>query len=149
FSDKHDVRSDTVKFLNTVDNFSATLDEDTAKITRTKVVDYCLAQNKAGKAVVIQDLSNTLSEEVKSYEPERFARFVTSTLPEAKSEFITDATQLRSYARISGRNDSLSMSFASECLGKEIFYDPSTDSLTIKNIPPALKARLLKHLQTP
>jgi len=147
FSDKHDVKSDTVEFLKIVDNFTEALDETTAKMTRSKVVDYCLEQNKAGKSVVIKDLSNTLSEELKTYEPDHFSRYVASTQDHIKTEFIPDTSQVRSYARISGRNDSLSMSFDAECLGNNIHYDAASDSLIIKNLPPALKARLLKHLQ--
>lgn len=147
FSDKHDIKSDTVDFLQAVESFSQTLDEATAKITRNKVVDYCLEQKKAGRPVVISELSNNLSQEIKSYEPEHFSRHIETRQTEAKSEFIPDAAQLRNYIRISGRNDSLSMSFASECLGNDIVYDANSDSLTIKNIPPALKARLLKHLK--
>lgn len=147
FSDKHDVKSDTVEFLKIVDNFTESLDENTAKMTRSKVVDYCLEQNKAGKTVVINDLSNTLSNELKSYEPDHFSRYVSSTQDHIKAEFIPDTSQVRSYARISGRNDSLSMSFDAECLGNNIHYDAASDSLIIKNLPPALKARLLKHLQ--
>ncbi|HWV16742.1 MAG TPA: nucleoid-associated protein [Cellvibrio sp.] len=147
FSDKHDIKSDTVDFLQAVESFSQTLDEPTARVTRNKVVDYCLEQKKAGKPVVINELSNKLSQEIKSYEPEYFSRHIETQQTEAKLEFIPDAGQLRNYIRISGRNDNLSMSFASECLGNEIVYDPNSDSLTIKNIPPALKARLLKHLK--
>ncbi|MES2674489.1 MAG: nucleoid-associated protein [Pseudomonadota bacterium] len=147
FSDKHDIKSDTNEFLQTVEHFSQTLDDTTAKITRTKVVDYCLEQKKAGKPVVISELSNNLSQEIKHYEPDHFAKFVETKNAEVKNEFIPDSSQLRNYIRISGRNDSLSMSFESACLGNEIVYDPASDSLTIKNIPPALKARLLKHLK--
>lgn len=147
FTDKQDIKQETAEFLQIVDNFSQTLDETTARITRNKVVDYCLEQNKAGKPVTIAALSSNLAEEVKSYEPERFARYVENSKPDLKPEFIPHAGQIRSYVRISGRNDSLSMSFASECLGREIEYDASRDVLTIKNLPPALKARLLKHLK--
>ncbi len=147
FSDKHDVKSDTVEFLKIVGNFTDSLDENTAKLTRTKVVDYCLEQNKAGKSVVIKDLSNSLSEELKTYEPDHFSRYVESTQDHIKTEFIPDTSQVRSYARISGRNDSLSMSFDADLLGNNIHYDAASDSLIIKNLPPALKARLLKHLQ--
>ncbi|GGY74007.1 hypothetical protein GCM10011613_19170 [Cellvibrio zantedeschiae] len=148
FSDKHDVKSDTVEFLKIVDNFTESLDEGTAKLTRNKVVDYCLEQNKAGKSVVIKDLSNSLSEELKTYEPDHFSRYVASTQDHIKAEFIPDTSQVRSYARISGRNDSLSMSFDADCLGNNIHYDAASDSLIIKNLPPALKARLLKHLSS-
>lgn len=147
FSDKHDIKSDTSEFLKIVDHYSNALDEQTARATRTKVVGYCLEQNKAGKPVVISELSSSLSNELKTNEPEHFSRFVETRQPEKKAEFIADTSQIRNYIRISGRNDSLSMSFASECLGKEIVYDADQDELTIKNIPPALKARLLKHLK--
>lgn len=147
FTDKQDIKQETAEFLQIVDNFSQTLDEATAKITRSKVVDYCLEQNKAGKPVTIAALSSNLAEEVKSYEPERFVRYVESSKPDLKPEFIPHAGQIRSYVRISGRNDSLSMSFASECLGREIEYDAEKDVLTIKNLPSSLKARLIKHLK--
>lgn len=147
FTDKQDIKQETAEFLKVVDDFSHTLDEATAKITRTKVANYCLEQNKAGKTVTIVDLSQNLAEEVKSYEPEHFARYVEATQPDIKPEFIPHAGQIRSYVRISGRNESLSMSFASDCLGREIEYDATNDVLTIKNLPPSLKARLIKHLK--
>lgn len=148
FSDKHDIKNDTNEFLHVVDHYRETLDEQTARVARTKVVDYCLEQNKAGKPIVIAELSSTLAHELKTQEPEHFARFVAAQQTPPKAEFIADSAQIRNYVRISGRNDSLSMSFASECLGKEIVYDPQADVLTIKNIPSALKARLLKHLKS-
>jgi nucleoid-associated protein len=147
FTDKQDIKQETAEFLQIVDDFSQTLDEATAKITRTKVVNYCLEQNKAGKAVTIADLSQNLAEEVKSYEPERFVRYVETSKPDIKPEFIPHAGQIRSYVRISGRNESLSMSFASDCLGREIEYDADKDVLTIRNLPLSLKARLIKHLK--
>ena len=76
-----------------------------------------------------------------------FSDFVSTTHPSAKPEIITDTSKLRQFVRLSGRNNQLSMSFASSCLGDSIVYDPSTDSLTIKDIPPRLKARLIKLAQ--
>lgn len=148
FSDKHDVKSDTVEFLKTVDKFTESLDDTTAKLTRNRVVDYCLEQNKAGKSVVIKDLSHCLSDDLKAYEPDQFSRYVESSQDQIKAEFIPDTSQVRGYARISGRNDSLSMSFDADCLGNNIHYDAASDSLIIKNLPPALKSRLLKHLSS-
>ncbi|HTF96042.1 MAG TPA: nucleoid-associated protein [Cellvibrio sp.] len=149
FTDKYDIKQETAEFLKVVDDFSHTLDEPTAKLTRAKVANYCLEQNKAGKAVTIADLSQNLAEEVKNYEPERFVRYVETSKPEIKPEFIPHAGQIRSYVRISGRNDNFSMSFASDCLGREIEYDAEQDLLTIRNLPAALKARLIKHLKSP
>jgi nucleoid-associated protein len=76
-----------------------------------------------------------------------FASFVSTSQPAAKPELIPDTSQLRQFVRLSGRNNQLSMSFASSCLGDTIVYDPETDSLTIKDIPPRLKARLAKWAQ--
>lgn len=147
FSDKYDLKTETKEFLDVVENFSQTLDEPTARLTRTKVADYCLEQNKAGKAVTIADLSQNLAQETKGYEPERFARFVETQKPDIKPEFIPHAGQVRSFIRISGRNDSLSMSFASECLGRDIEYDAERDLLMIKSIPSSLKKQLMAHLK--
>lgn len=147
FADKYDVRSETREFLDVVEEFTQTLDEPTARLTRTKVADYCLEQNKAGKSVTISELSNSLADDIRAYTPERFTTYLTQQKPELKAEFIPHPGQIRSFVRLSGRNDSLSMSFASECLGKDVEYDPEHDLLTIRNIPSSLKKQLLAHLK--
>lgn len=147
FTDKYDAKAETRTFLEAVEHFTQTLEEPVARHTRTKVVDYCLEQNKAGKPVALSELAESLAEETKGYPAEQFTRFVVSQQPEIKEEFIPHAGQVRSYVRISGRSDSLSMSFASECLGREVEYDAERDLLTIKNIPSTLKKQLLSHLR--
>jgi nucleoid-associated protein len=147
FADKCDLRTDTREFLDAVEQFTRTLDEPTARLTRTKVANYCLEQNKTGKAVAIAELSHNLAEEIKSYTPTEFVGYLEQQKPELKPEFIPHTGQVRSYVRISGRNDSLSMSFASECLGKDVEYDQERDLLMIKNIPASLKKQLLAHLK--
>src|SRR5690606_7665368 len=97
FSDKYDIKSDTAQFLQIVEDYTQDLDEQDARVTRTKVVDYCLEQNKAGKSVVIADLSQTLASEIKKHEPEHFSRFVQEKQPEKKAEFIPDSSQIRNY----------------------------------------------------
>ena len=147
FSDKYDIKADTSRFLEVVDTYSKNLDEQAARLTRNKVVDYCLEQSKAGQPVVLNELSQTLASETGQGAPDDFVRFVESRQEEPPAEFIPDSGQIRNYVRLSGRNDSLSMSFASECLGKEIEYDAEKDVLMIKNIPTSLKSKLLKHLK--
>jgi nucleoid-associated protein len=70
FSDKYDLKSETREFLEVVEDFSKTLDEPTARLTRNKVADYCLEQNKAGRAVTLAELSENLAEETKGYQPD-------------------------------------------------------------------------------
>ena len=147
FTDKYDVKAETREFLAVVEEFTQQLEEPVARLTRTKVADYCLEQNKAGKPVAIAELSHTLANETKGYEATQFEGFIARQKPELKAEFIPHAGQVRSYVRISGRNDSLSMSFASECLGRDIEYDAERDLLMIKSIPSSLKKQLVAHLK--
>lgn len=156
FADKVDVGADTDHFLSTISDYTDTLPDDIAHQTNKQVVEYCLEQNKIGKPVVIDELSTQLkdnppqrvekingdTEHTEFTRPE-FSRFIAEQRPTAKPELIPDANKLRQFVRLSGRNHQLSMSFASSCLGDSIVYDPNTDSLTIKDIPARLKARLL------
>ncbi|MGS2717897.1 nucleoid-associated protein [Eionea flava] len=164
FAEKIDIGAETDTFLATVSNYTDTLPDDIAHQTNKQVVEYCLEQNKMGKPVVIDELSTQLKENPPQHIEKvgatessntshtdislpEFSQFVSSQQPSAKPELIPDANKLRQFVRLSGRNHQLSMSFASSCLGDSIVYDPSTDSLTIKDIPARLKARLVKLSQ--
>lgn len=153
FTEKVDISADTEEFLEVVNNYTKDLPEKVAAQTKAQVVDYCLNQDKLGKPLVIRELSTRLEDskaldsETPYARPPKFDQFVEKTKPQAKPEMMTDKTKLRNFVRISGRNDQLSMSFASSCLGESIVYDAETDSLIIKNIPSSLKSRLIKHVQ--
>ncbi len=158
FAEKVDVGAETEVFLEAVSDYTKELPDDVAHHTKKQVVNYCLEQNKEGRPVVMAELSAELKENPVAHKGDNddaaqltslpdFERFVATQQPTAKAELIPDTTQLRQFVRLSGRNNQLSMSFASSCLGDTIVYDPETDSLTIKDIPPRLKARLAKHLQ--
>jgi nucleoid-associated protein len=88
-----------------------------------------------------------LAEHISVPEQPHFAHFARTTQPEAKNEWIPDKAQLKNYVRISGRDEQMSMSFASACLGDTVVYDTNSDSLIIKNIPASLKAKLMEHLK--
>lgn len=142
-SNKIDISADTSEFLDLVTHYTAELPEDVAQQTRRAAVEFCLQQDKAGLPVQMTELA----EHISVPEQPHFTHFVRTTQPEMKNEWIPDKTQLKNYVRISGRDEQLSMSFASACLGSTVFYDADSDSLTIKNIPTALKSRLIAHLQ--
>jgi len=163
FAEKRDLSAETEEFLDVVSDYTKDLPDDVAQHTKAQVVHYCLEQDKAGKPVVISELSSQLKNNPAPTKPStntdseaptkprppmpEFSNFVSQKKPAAKPELIPDKAQLRQFVRISGRNEQLSMSFASSLLGDSIVYDPETDSLTIKNIPPALKTRLAKYAQ--
>ncbi|ABD80709.1 nucleoid-associated protein [Saccharophagus degradans] len=153
FAEKIDLTAETEAFLEVVNEYTKELPDVVKEYTKAQVVDYCMEQDKVGKPVVIKELSTQLIEAPKlpteeSYTPPPpFSEFIKQNKPLAKPELIPDKAKLRQYVRISGRNDFLSMSFASSCLGDTVVYDAESDSLTIKNIPPSLKSRLLKHVR--
>lgn len=141
-SNKIDIGADTSEFLDLVTHYTAALPEDVAKQTRRTAVEFCLQQDKAGLPVQMAELA----EHISVPEQPHFTHFVRTTQPDMKTEWIPDKAQLKNYVRISGRDEQLSMSFASACLGSTVFYDANSDSLTIKNIPASLKSRLMEHL---
>lgn len=143
FTNKANVKEQTDAFIEAVETYTKAQPEPQAMETREKVVNYCLEQDKAGKRVILDELSQQVNEE----NQKEFANFIKEQQPKLESELIPDRAQLRNYIRISGRNELLSMSFDSKCLGETIVYDADSESLTIKNIPSALKSRLLKHIQ--
>lgn len=148
--DPLDTKADTENFLDAVAEFTRDMDEDKAALCRSEVVDFCISQDKLGERVVFDELSSALAESKAVDDDDSFTNFVADYQSQrdiAKTqELIPDRAKLRQFLRISGRSDQLSMSFNADCLGETIVYDPSSDSLTIKAIPNALKMRLLEHI---
>lgn len=142
FSDPVDHAAQTSAFLQLVERYSANLQEEQAAVCKKKVAEFCIEQDKSGKAVEIAEISQQLSDA----EPAAFERFVVESAPDAPAQFYADRKQMRQFVRISGRTDQLSLSFSSECLGQTVVYDANTDTLVLKDIPPALKARLIKYV---
>jgi nucleoid-associated protein len=144
FADPVDHAAQTSAFLQLVERYSANLEAEQAANCKKKVADFCIEQDKRGKTVEVAEISQQLNDS----EPAAFERFVIDSAPEAPAQFYADRKQMRQFVRISGRTDQLSLSFSSECLGQTVVYDAGTDTLVLKEIPPALKARLIKHVQS-
>lgn len=157
FAEKVDLAADTQAFLHVVSDYTKALPEEVANYTKKQVVDYCLEQDKAGQPVKMAALSTELQDNpmpiVKQegdntappFERPALASFLAETQPEAKAELIPDKTQLRQFVRMSGRDNQLSMSFSSSCLGDSIVYDAENDSLIVNHIPSGLKKRLAEY----
>lgn len=143
FTDKLDTAKQTEQFLSVVDDYAKQLPEEKAFAAREKVVDYCLEQSKAGESVELDSLAAVIAEEGAP----SFTDFAINHESRPPKELVPHAGQLRQYVRISGRNEELSMSFSSGCLGETVVYDADSDALVIKKLPASLKARLMKHLK--
>lgn len=143
FTDKVDVKAETEAFLDIVTEYTGDQPEEVAQETKANIVSYCLEQHKQGRPVVIEELSSQVNAESKK----EFEAYVHKRQESPKKEIIPDAGQLKQFVRISGRNESLSMSFSAKCLGESIIYNETDDTLVIQNLPKSLKNRLVKHLK--
>lgn len=166
FIDTLDTEQETQEFLQIVEEYAQTLPESESAETKTKVIDYCMEQDKQGEAVAFKTLSGQLDNNA----PEKFEQFVALKKRErrqispvsepsingdassaeladgesaTKAELIPDRKSLKNYLRYSGRNKEVTLSFAATALGTDISFDASENSLTIKNLP----GRLLKQLK--
>ncbi len=166
FIDTLDTEQETQEFLQIVKEYAQTLPESESAATKTKVIEYCMEQDKQGEIVAFKTLSGQLDNSA----PEKFEQFVAlkkrerlqvrplseSSINEGassaelanaesviKAELIPDRKSLKNYLRYSGKNKEVTLSFAATALGTDISFDGSENSLTIKNLP----SRLLKQLK--
>lgn len=164
FIDTLDTEQETQEFLEIVEEYAATLPDSISNETKSKVIDYCIEQDKHGEAVEFKTLSGQLD----SSAPEKFEEFVVLKKRERrqvrplsessnhqdsselthgesviKAELIPDRKSLKNYLRYSGKNKEVTLSFAATALGSDISFDPHNNSLTINNLP----SRLLKQLK--
>ena len=87
-----------------------------------------------------------LTDEVGTSASESLVNYMTTTTPEAKQEFIPDRKSLKKYLRYTGKSKEVSISFSNEILGKNVNFDPQSESLTITNLPTALLKQLKEEL---
>ncbi|SIP90165.1 nucleoid-associated protein [Marinobacterium stanieri] len=138
FTDTVDTQADTERFMELVSDYSEAMPEDTAKRYQKEVAEFCMEQSKEGAAVNYHELSGN----VDSVAEVSLDDFIAERAPEMKEEFIPDRSSLKKYIRYTGRTKEVSISFSNESLGKSITFDPSTETLTLKDLPSALVKQL-------
>ena len=143
FVDTINTAVDTERFMEIVKAYSETLPEEKGGNYRKKAIEYCTEQDKLGETVVANEISVVLKDEVGTGETESLASYMETTQPEAKQEFIPDRKSLKKYMRYTGKSKEVSISFSNDILGKNVNFDPQSESLTITNLP----ASLLKQLK--
>lgn len=134
YVDTVDKRAETEHFLALVDTYCNDLPAEESHPLREKVIDYCMDQDKAGEPVAYSALSEQVDEGLE--------RYVRQHTP--REELIPDRKQLRNYLRFTGKNNDVSISFASTSLGKEVEFDPNQEVLMIRNLPKSLLRQLKK-----
>ncbi|GAA0790449.1 nucleoid-associated protein [Marinobacterium sediminicola] len=138
FTDTVDTQADTERFMEVVSDYAESMPEENAKRYQKEVAEFCMEQSKEGAAVNYRELAGS----VDSVAEVSLDEFIAERAPEMKEEFIPDRSSLKKYIRYTGRTKEVSISFSNESLGRSITFDPSTETLTLKDLPSALVKQL-------
>ncbi|NOH70227.1 nucleoid-associated protein YejK [Vibrio pectenicida] len=130
--------------IHAVEDFctDSKLEKEDAISYKKQVADYCNEQIKMGDEVQVRELSGELPP---TDDGTSFLDFTQNQGYELEESFPGDRTAVRKLTKYVGAGGGLNMSFDSMLLGERIFYDPQTDTLTIKGTPPNLRDQLTRN----
>ena len=139
-----DSKQQNLVLMQAVDDFctDAQLDKQETNEYKKQVFDYCSEQLKANEEVEVKELSGELPQ---SSDGTSFMDYTQERGYELEESFPADRTTVRKLTKYVGAGGGLSINFDSMLLGERIFYDPETDTLTIKGTPPNLKDQLVRN----
>ncbi|WP_332399868.1 nucleoid-associated protein YejK [Vibrio metschnikovii] len=129
--------------MQAVEDFcsDAKLEKEEAISYKKQVYDYCNDQIKSGDEVQVKELSSELPA---SHEGTSFLEFTREHGYQLEESFPGDRATVRKLTKYVGAGGGLNISFDSLLMGKRVFYDPETDTLTIKGTPPNLRDQLTR-----
>ncbi|EHC48301.1 Nucleoid-associated protein NdpA [Salmonella enterica subsp. enterica serovar Give str. S5-487] len=129
--------------LQAVDDFTAEaqLDKAERQNVRQQVYSYCNEQLQAGEEIELESLSKELS----GVSEVSFSEFTAEKGYELEESFPADRSTLRQLTKYAGSGGGLTINFDAMLLGERIFWDPATDTLTIKGTPPNLRDQLQRR----
>ena len=145
FASTIDKKAETEQFLTSVSTFSMDIPEESVNEFHTKVVDFCLDQDKQGEPVEYAALSAAVAE-VSGVDAGKFAQTLEESRSDAEKKVHLDRAGLKKYRRFTGREKDLTVSFSADQLVDRVHYDSEKDVLTIRNLPKSLRDQLLAHL---
>lgn len=129
--------------LQAVDDFTAEaqLDKSERQTVRQQVYSYCNEQLQAGEEIELESLSKELA----GVSEVSFQEFTADKGYELEESFPADRSTLRQLTKFAGSGGGLTINFDAMLLGERIFWDPATDTLTIKGTPPNLRDQLQRR----
>ncbi|MEJ4044907.1 nucleoid-associated protein YejK [Erwinia sp. SLM-02] len=138
-----DTKAQNRGLLQAVDDYcaEASLDKNERQNYRQQVYSYCNEQLQAGEEIELQGLS----EELAPLGEKTFQAFTTEQGYELEESFPADRSTLRQLTKFAGSGGGLTLNFDAMLLGERIFWDPTTDTLTIKGTPPNLRDQLQRR----
>ncbi|SFU41495.1 nucleoid-associated protein YejK [Xenorhabdus koppenhoeferi] len=129
--------------LQAVDDYceSVQLDKNERQAYRQQVYGYCNEQLQAGEEIKLQELS----QELPALGEQSFQQFSQKQGYELEESFPADRGTLRQLTKFAGSGGGLTINFDAMLMGERIFWDPVTDTLTIKGTPPNLRDQLQRR----
>ena len=119
------------------------LNKEQTQAVKKQVFEYCKGQLASGDEIALTELSAnlpTLNERPFVTFTEEQDYGLEETIPPLRSA-------LKTLTKFSGSGKGVTLSFDADLLNNRIKWDPLTDTLTIKGIPPNLKDQLQKALK--
>ena len=119
------------------------LSKEQTQAVKKQVFEYCKEQLASGDEIALTELSAnlpTLNERPFVTFTEEQDYGLEETIPPVRSA-------LKTLTKFSGSGKGVTLSFDADLLNNRIKWDPLTDTLTIKGIPPNLKDQLQKALK--
>lgn len=119
------------------------LNKEQTQAVKKQVFEYCKGQLASGDEIALTELSAnlpTLNERPFVTFTEEHDYGLEETIPPVRSA-------LKTLTKFSGSGKGVTLSFDADLLNNRIEWDPLTDTLTIKGIPPNLKDQLQKALK--
>ena len=138
-----DTKAQNRGLLQAVDDYceDASLGKQQRQEYRQQVYSYCTEQMQAGEEIALEDLSN----ELPPLDEKSFQAFTQDQGYELEEHFPADRSTLRQLTKFAGSGGGLTLNFDAMLLGERIFWDPATDTLTIKGTPPNLRDQLQRR----
>ncbi len=138
-----DTKAQNRGLLQAVDDYceEASLDKNERQNYRQQVSTYCNEQLKSGEEIELAELSNELA----PLGGKTFQAFTQEQGYELEESFPADRSTLRQLTKFAGSGGGLTINFDAMLLGERIFWDPVTDTLTIKGTPPNLRDQLQRR----
>ncbi|WP_313653951.1 nucleoid-associated protein YejK [Pantoea sp.] len=138
-----DTKAQNRGLLQAVDDYcnESALDKQERQNYRQQVYSYCNEQLQAGEEIALEALSG----ELPPLGEKSFQAFTQEQGYELEESFPADRSTLRQLTKFAGSGGGLTLNFDAMLLGERIFWDPATDTLTIKGTPPNLRDQLQRR----
>lgn len=123
---------------------SGELNKEQTQAVKKQVFEYCKGQLTQGDEIALTELSANLP----TLNDTPFVEFAAEQDYGLEENIPPIRATLKTLTKFSGAGKGVNLSFDADLLNQRIFWDPLTDTLTLKGLPPNLKDQLQKALKT-